>query len=101
MRSYHLKPGTMVEWGNYWARAIRLRDHKASEAFMGLFSQVGELYNVKHIWCYDSLDERKRARESVWQKEQEKWGEIVANTVPLIRQMTSRIMRPLPHSPSQ
>ena len=40
----------MVEWGNYWARAIRLRDHKHTEAYIGLFSQVGELYNVKHIW---------------------------------------------------
>ena len=40
MRSYHLKPGTMVEWGNYWAKAIRMRDYKHNEAFMGTFSQV-------------------------------------------------------------
>ena len=26
LRSYHLKPGTMVEWGNYWAKAIRIVD---------------------------------------------------------------------------
>ena len=47
MRSYHLKPGTMVEWGNYWAKAIKLRDYKNEEAYMGLFSQIGDLYNVK------------------------------------------------------
>ena len=47
LRSYHLRPGTMVEWGNYWARAIKLRDYQHSEAYMGLFSQIGELYNVK------------------------------------------------------
>ena len=23
LRSYHLKPGTLIEWGKYWARAIR------------------------------------------------------------------------------
>jgi hypothetical protein len=40
LRSYHLKPGTMVEWGNYWAKAIRLRDYKHTEAFLGTFSQV-------------------------------------------------------------
>ena len=41
LRSYHLKPGTMVEWGNYWARAIRMRDKKDHPtAFMGTFSQV-------------------------------------------------------------
>lgn len=101
LRSYHLKPGTMVEWGNYWARAIRMRDYQDQEAFVGMFSQVGELYNVKHIWCYDSLEGRKEARENVWQKQQSGWSEIVANTVPLIREMTSRIMVPLDHSPTQ
>lgn len=47
----------MVEWGNYWARAIRLRDHKHSEGFLGAFSQIGELYNVKHIWYVPSFNE--------------------------------------------
>ena len=37
----------MVEWGNYWARAIKLRDYKNEEAYMGLFSQIGDLYKVK------------------------------------------------------
>ena len=37
----------MVEWGNYWAKAIQLRDYQHTEAYMGLFSQIGELYNVK------------------------------------------------------
>ena len=39
----------MVEWGNYWAKAIKLRDYQHTEAYMGLFSQIGELYNVKVI----------------------------------------------------
>jgi len=95
LRSYHLKPGTMVEWGNYWARAIRMRDYKNTEAYAGMFSQIGELYNVKHIWCYDSLEDRKHARENVWQHQQSQWQDIVSNTVPLIRKMTSRIMVPL------
>ena len=37
----------MVEWSNYWAKAIKLRDYQHTEAYMGLFSQIGELYNVK------------------------------------------------------
>jgi hypothetical protein len=39
----------MVEWGNYWAKAIRMRDYKQTEAYAGMFSQIGELYNVK-VW---------------------------------------------------
>jgi hypothetical protein len=38
--SYNLKPGTMVEWSNYWGKGIRMRDYKKNtEAFMGTFSQ--------------------------------------------------------------
>ncbi len=50
IRSYTLKPGTMIEWGNNWARAINFRQHN-EEAFTGMFSQIGRLYNVHHIWC--------------------------------------------------
>ena len=40
LRSYMLKPGTMVEWGNYWAKAVKMRHHMDKEAYIGLFSQV-------------------------------------------------------------
>ena len=42
----------MVEWGNYWAKAIKLGDYQHTEAYMGLFSQIGELYNVKVLVFY-------------------------------------------------
>jgi hypothetical protein len=54
IRSYILKPGTMIEWGNNWARAINYRRNN-DEAFAGFFSQIGRLYNVHHIWCKYSL----------------------------------------------
>lgn len=101
MRSYHLKPGTMIEWGNYWARAIRMRDYKHSEAFLGMFSQIGSLYNVKHIWCYDSLADRKEAREAVWQKQQQQWRRVIEGTMPLIQDMSSKVMVSLDYSPTK
>ncbi|KAG7269420.1 hypothetical protein CRUP_015458 [Coryphaenoides rupestris] len=42
-------PGTMIEWGNNWARAIELRQQN-SEAVGGFFSQIGDLYMVHHLW---------------------------------------------------
>merc|ERR1712004_855266 len=75
-----------------------LRAYQHTEAYMGLFSQIGELYNVKHVWCYESLEARQAAREVVWQATQEQWQEIVARTVPLIRRMSSRVLVPLPIS---
>lgn len=67
MRSYRLKPGTMIEWGNNWARAINFRRNN-NEAYAGLFAQIGRLYNVHHIWCYNSYQERKETRENAWRQ---------------------------------
>ncbi|XP_071447974.1 protein NipSnap [Hetaerina americana] len=98
IRSYILKPGTMIEWGNNWARAINYRRNN-DEAFAGFFSQIGRLYNVHHIWCYGDLQVRKETRESAWRMPG--WDECVAYTVPLIREMDSRILHPTKFSPSQ
>jgi len=98
MRSYILKPGTMIEWGNNWARAIHYRQNN-TEAFCGLFSQSGRLYNVHHMWVYKDLKTRKETREAAWQKPG--WDECVAYTVPLIREMESRLMYPTSFSPTQ
>ncbi|XP_037092965.1 protein NipSnap-like isoform X2 [Pollicipes pollicipes] len=98
IRSYLLKPGTMIEWGNNWARAIHYR-REGDEAFAGFFSQVGRLYNVHHIWCYDDLQHRKETRENAWFKPG--WDECVAHTVPLIGGMQSRITWPTRFSPTQ
>lgn len=98
IRSYALKPGTMIEWGNNWARAINFRKNN-EEAFAGFFSQIGRLYNVHHIWCYENLNKRKETRESAWRSPG--WDECVAYTVPLIREMHCRIMVPTEFSPTQ
>ncbi|XP_014239718.1 protein NipSnap [Cimex lectularius] len=98
IRSYSLKPGTMIEWGNNWARAINYRRNN-KEAFAGFFSQVGRLYNVHHIWCYKDLHTRKETRESAWRLPG--WDECVAYTVPLIREMHSRILHPTSFSRTQ
>lgn len=98
IRSYSLQPGTMIEWGNNWAKAINYRRNN-DEPFGGYFSQIGRLYNVHHIWCYKDLQSRKETRESAWRSPG--WDECVAYTVPLIREMHSRILNPTSFSPTQ
>lgn len=94
MRSYVLKPGTMIEWGNNWARGITYRK---DSAVAGFFSQIGQLYMVHHIWGYKDLQIRKDVRDSAWRKPG--WDECVAHTVPLIREMRSRWLLPTSFSP--
>uniref|UniRef100_A0A8C5AVB5 Nipsnap homolog 2 n=1 Tax=Gadus morhua TaxID=8049 RepID=A0A8C5AVB5_GADMO len=96
LRSYQLRPGTMIEWGNYWARAIEFRQQN-SEAVGGFFSQIGDLYMVHHLWAYKDLQSREDTRNAAWQHDG--WDEVVYYTVPLIQHMESRIMIPMNGSP--
>lgn len=98
MRSYRLKPGTMIEWGNNWARAINFRKTN-NECYAGFFSQIGRLYNVHHIWCYSSYQQRKETREYAWSIPG--WDSCVQYTVPLIQDMHCRILVPNEFSPTQ
>uniref|UniRef100_A0A8D1DGH7 Nipsnap homolog 2 n=1 Tax=Sus scrofa TaxID=9823 RepID=A0A8D1DGH7_PIG len=77
LRSYQLRPGTMIEWGNYWARAIRFRQD-GNEAVGGFFSQIGELYMVHHLWAYKDLQTREDIRNAAWHKHG--WEELVYYT---------------------
>lgn len=64
-----------------------------------MFTQIGPLYYVHHIWAYKSLADRKVSREKMWNKPG--WDQCVSYTVPLIRKMESRMMTALPISPTQ
>lgn len=96
LRTYYLKPGTLIEWGNNWINAIKYRQ-KMNEDVGGFFTQIGELYVVHHLWAYSNLTVRKQTREAAW--DSPNWSDCVANTVPLIRKMDSRIMVPFNFSP--
>jgi len=97
IRSYFLKPGTMIEWSNNWERAITFRQSH-NEAWGGYFSQVGRLYTVHHIWCYKSLQVRKENREDAWLNTG--WESIVSHTVPLIRKYNSKMLYSNTFSPT-
>lgn len=96
LRTYYLKPGTLIEWGNNWMTAIKYRQ-KHNEDVGGFFTQIGELYVVHHLWAYKNLSVRKQTREAAWDSPH--WADCVGNTVPLIRKMDSRILLPLSFSP--
>lgn len=93
MRSYVLRPGTMIDWANGWSKGIKHRDN----AVAGFFSQIGQMYTVHHIWRYEDLQVRKDVRENAWRRPG--WDECVSITVPNIINLHSRWMRPNSFSP--
>jgi len=100
IRSYALQPGSMYDWSNYWARGLQFRSAVRQDVpYCGMFTQLGQLHSVYHIWCYKSMADRKACREATWHYPE--WNDIVANTVPLVKEMTTRILEPLEFSPTQ
>lgn len=94
LRSYTLKPGTMIEWGQAWEQGI---NYRRDESVGGWFSQIGLMHQVHHLWAYTDLKERNEIRQAAW--EFPGWDECVIKTVPLIRRMHSQILLPAPYSP--
>ncbi|PWN45094.1 NIPSNAP-domain-containing protein [Ceraceosorus guamensis] len=95
-RTYHLKPGMLLEWETNWRRGLEAR-RKFVEPVAAFFTQIGGLHTVHHLWHYPDLDTRKVTREAAWQVET--WNDTVSQTVKLIDKMHAQIMKPLPFSP--
>ncbi|KDQ18252.1 hypothetical protein BOTBODRAFT_171909 [Botryobasidium botryosum FD-172 SS1] len=96
LRSYTLKPGTLLEWESAWRKGIEAR-RKFITPVGAWFSQVGRLHQVHHIWQHPSLEARKETREKAWQVDG--WNDTVHKTSGLANHMDASIMVPLPFSP--
>eukprot|EP00092_Neocalanus_flemingeri_P017621 GFUD01019064.1.p1 GENE.GFUD01019064.1~~GFUD01019064.1.p1 ORF type:complete len:272 (+),score=74.53 GFUD01019064.1:155-970(+) len=100
IRSYSLRPGSMYDWSMNWSRGIQYRSAvRLDVPYAGLFTQLGQLHTIYHIWCYKSMADRKACREATWHYPE--WNDVVANTVPLVKTMKTRILEPLDFSPTQ
>ncbi|EGO04629.1 hypothetical protein SERLA73DRAFT_173886 [Serpula lacrymans var. lacrymans S7.3] len=96
LRTYQLKPGTLLEWENAWRKGIEAR-RKFVAPVGAWFSQIGRLHQVHHMWQYPSLEARKEMREKAWQIDG--WAETVSKTSQLAKFMDSFVLLPLPYSP--
>jgi len=96
LRTYQLKPGTLLEWENTWRSGIEAR-RKFVAPIGAWFSQIGSLHQVHHIWQYPNLEVRKETREKAWQIDG--WAETVSKTAQLTNSMDSFILAPLSFSP--
>nr|ACO15251.1 NipSnap [Caligus clemensi] len=100
VRSYIVKPGSMYDWANFWSNGIKCRMRVRPDIpYGGFFTQLGQLHTIYHIWCYKDLADRKSCRECTWN--QSEWNTVVSKTVPLIKEMSTKILEPLPFSPTQ
>lgn len=97
LRSYTLHPGNLLDWETHWRKGLKAR-REVMEGVGAWFVQIGDLNTVHHLWQFANLEERKRRREQSWG--QEGWADTVHKTVPLIQGMQSKILTPMPWSPT-
>lgn len=121
LRSYRLKPGSMLEWEAAWRKGIEARrrfvvrpsppcssplpvsptDASPSPRFQepagAWFTQVGNLHTVHHLWAFPSLAARKELRDQAWSVSG--WADTVRDTVKLAQGMSSQILVPMDWSP--
>jgi hypothetical protein len=98
LRSYTLHPGNLLEWETHWRRGLNAR-REVMEGVGAWFVQIGDLNTVHHLWQFANLEERRTRREQSWSVEG--WADTVHKTVPLIQEMKSKILVPMPWSPVQ
>ncbi|PAV22047.1 NIPSNAP-domain-containing [Pyrrhoderma noxium] len=96
LRSYQLKPGSLLEWENTWRRGIEAR-RKLVAPVGAWFSRLGRLHQVHHLWQYPDFETRSEIREKAWQVDG--WSDTVHKTSQLAKFMDSTILVPLPFSP--
>lgn len=96
LRSYVLKPGSLLEWESHWRRGLSVRKENM-EGVGAWFVQIGDLNTVHHLWQFADLEKRKIQREECWKNEQ--WCNTIFKTAPLTQSMQSRILIPCEWSP--
>ncbi|KAM0718212.1 hypothetical protein Q7P37_006544 [Cladosporium fusiforme] len=96
LRTYTLHPGNLLEWEHHWRKGLEARK-EVMEGVGAWFVQIGALNEVHHLWQFPDLEERRARREQSWSVPG--WAETVHRTVPLIQEMKSSIMVPMPWSP--
>ncbi|KAI9189446.1 hypothetical protein H9P43_000879 [Blastocladiella emersonii ATCC 22665] len=90
LRSYLLRPGKLLEWGQEWRKGVEARRNYCTP-IGAWFSQLGELNRVHHLWFYQNLEERRISRERAW--ELNAWANAVTRTVPLLDHLETSILR--------
>ena len=96
LRTYILRSGSLIEWGQAWRQGIKHRGANC-EAVHGWFAQIGHMHAVYHLWTYPDLVQRRETRQLAWMTPG--WDDCVMNTVPLIRSMDTAILTPASFSP--
>jgi hypothetical protein len=97
-RDYRIKAGKLATFLEaYETLGLPIQVHYLGPMIGYFTTEIGELNHVVSLWAYDSLDERSRRRDAMF--EDAGWQHYLQATTDLIDTQTSRILKPSSFSP--
>jgi hypothetical protein len=99
-RTYTFKPGSVDRWmKKYEAEGLPVQKRHLNK-FVGLYvSELGQLHTTVLMWAYDSLADRERRRQAMY--DDPEWKKFISEVWALdaIQSQNVMIMNPAPCSP--
>lgn len=98
MRTYTIKIGKTQEYLKLFEEVALPIISKYAKLVGYWYTDIGELNQVIHIWEYDSLDDRKKKREALYQDED--WvNQFLPIAGPMLEKQETKIMYAANFSP--
>ncbi len=99
-RIYTVQPGKANVWLEHYEKTGWPVQQKHLGRCIGFFiTEIGELNQIVHLWQYDDLAHRERARAEMMKDPD--WAVFVAGNPPVIIKQEARVMKPVSFSPLQ
>ena len=99
-RTYTLAPGKAKEWLDFYEKVGWPVQQRHLGRCIGFFvSEIGTLNQIVHLWAYDDLAHRERARAAMVLDPE--WATFVKGTPSVVLAQEARILKPVPFSPLQ
>jgi hypothetical protein len=96
LRNYRTKPGAARQWAGLIEKVLPAREKYSKN--VGLWvTEAGQPNEVCHIWAYKDLNHRAQVRAAAVADPE--WQAFLKESAPLLEEMHSTIMLPVPHSP--
>ena len=98
MRTYRLKTGTVPAYLKIVGEeGIAVQTGHLGQLVGYLFSEIGSLNEVVHVWAYADLVDREVRRAAL--AADPRWQAVLQKIVPLIETMQNKILKAAPFSP--
>jgi hypothetical protein len=99
-RIYTIQAGKAKEWLDFYEQYGFPVQQRHLGPCIGFFiTEIGPLNTIVHLWSYDDLAHRERARATMMQDPD--WAIFVKGTPQVVIAQESRIMKPVSFSPLQ